>query len=38
MAHHRIPETVGMGGVVAGIVDHGAFQVESQETERQQLR
>ena len=25
MAHHRIPEAVGMGGVVAGIVDNSAL-------------
>jgi hypothetical protein len=38
MAHHRIPEAVGVGGVMAGIVDHGALQVERQETEGQQRR
>ena len=38
MAHHRIPEAVGMGGVVAGIVNHRALEVESQETEGQQRR
>ena len=28
MAHQPIPEAVGMGGVMAGIVNHGALQVE----------
>ena len=33
MAHHRVPEAVGVGGVVAGIVDHRAFQVQSQKAQ-----
>ena len=30
MAHQCIPETVGMGSVVASIVNHGALQMECQ--------
>ena len=30
MAHQAIPEAVGMGGVMAGIVNHRALQMERQ--------
>ena len=30
MAHQPIPKAVGMGSVMAGIVNHGALQMERQ--------
>ena len=38
VAHHRIPETVRMGGVMAGVVDHGALQVQGEKAEHEQHR
>ena len=28
MAHHRIPKAVGVGSVMAGIVNHSALEVQ----------
>ena len=36
MAHHRIPKAVGMGGVMAGIVNHGALEVQGQKANQHQ--
>ena len=38
MAHHGVPEAAGMGGVVAGVVNDGAFQMERQKAGGQQQR
>ena len=38
MAHHRIPKAIGMGGVVAGVMDDGALQVQGQKAQGQQDR
>ena len=36
MAHHRIPKAVWMGRVMAGIVNHGALQVQGQKADQHQ--
>jgi hypothetical protein len=36
MAHESVPEAIGMGGVVAGVVDHRALEVQRQKTGEQQ--
>ena len=36
MAHHRIPKAIGMGRVVAGIVNHGALEMQSQKANQHQ--
>ena len=38
VAHEGIPETIGMGCVVAGVMDDGAFQMQSQEAHQNQHR